>query len=153
MADAAITKLEAASVPKSLNGHIENLKQSLLDAGTYLINPHHTICLVGHIGVGKSTAGNAIFALSEGFGKHRRRSKELGVDQGLLPTGGGGTTAFEFRVAYANEPSIRIEPQREDKILADVRELCEFWIAEAREKSATARFRQNWNVSIAIWRV
>src|SRR5437868_7010902 len=36
MADAAITKLEGANVPKSLNGHVENLKQSLLDAGAYL---------------------------------------------------------------------------------------------------------------------
>jgi transcriptional regulator with XRE-family HTH domain len=134
MADAAITKLEAANIPKSLKGHVENLKQSLLDAGAYLINPHHPICMVGHIGVGKSTAGNAIFGLSEGFGKHRRRSKELSADQGLLPTGGGGTTAFEFRVSYAHEPSIRIEPQREDKILADVGELSEFWIAEAREE-------------------
>jgi len=132
IADAAITKLEAANIPNSLKGHVENLKQSLLDAGAYLINPHHPICMVGHLGVGKSTAGNAIFGLSEGFGKHRRRSKEPSADQGLLPTGGGGTTAFEFRVAYAQEPSIRIEPQREDKILADVRELCEFWIAEAR---------------------
>jgi transcriptional regulator with XRE-family HTH domain len=131
MADAAITKLEAANIPKSLKGHVENLKQSLLDAGAYLINPHHPICLVGHIGVGKSTAGNAIFGLSEGFGR-RRRSKEPNADQGLLPTGGGGTTAFEFKVAYAHEPSIRIEPQREDKILADVRELCEFWVSEAR---------------------
>jgi transcriptional regulator with XRE-family HTH domain len=131
-ADAAITKLEAADVPKSLKGHVENLRQSLLDAGAYLINPHHPICMVGHIGVGKSTAGNAIFGLSEGFGKHRRRPKDFSSDQGLLPTGGGGTTAFEFRVAYAQEPSIRIDPQREDKILADVRELCEFWISEAR---------------------
>lgn len=131
-ADAAITKLEAADVPKSLKGHVENLRQSLLDAGAYLINPHHPICMVGHIGVGKSTAGNAIFGLSEGFGKHRRRPKDFSSDQGLLPTGGGGTTAFEFRVSYAQEPSIRIDPQREDKILADVRELCEFWISEAR---------------------
>lgn len=131
MADAALGKLEAANVPKSLKGHVENLKQSLLDAGAYLINPHHPVCMVGHIGVGKSTAANAIFALSDGFGKQRRRSREAGVDLGLLPTGGGGTTAFEFRVGYAHEPSIRIEPQREDKILADVRELCEFWIAEA----------------------
>ena len=131
LADAAIGKIEAANVPNSLKGHVENLKQSLLDAGAYLLNPHHPICMVGHIGVGKSTAANAIFGLSEGFGK-RRRSKEAGTDQGLLPTGGGGTTAFEFRVAYAHEPTIRIEAQREDKILADVRELCEFWIAEAR---------------------
>src|ERR1700757_2740622 len=64
MADAAITKLAAANIPKSLKGHVENLKQSLLDAGAYLINPHHPICMVGHIGVGKSTAGNAIFGLS-----------------------------------------------------------------------------------------
>src|SRR5205085_8591316 len=111
MADAAITKLDAANVPKSLKGHVENLKQSLLDAGAYLINPHHPICMVGHIGVGKSTAGNALFSLTEGFGKQRRRSKDsgAGVERGLLPTGGGGTTAFEFRLAYAPEPSIRIE--------------------------------------------
>jgi transcriptional regulator with XRE-family HTH domain len=134
VADTAITKLESANVPKSLKGHVENLKQSLFDAGAYLINPHHPICMIGHIGVGKSSAGNAIFGLSEGFGKHRRRAKESGGDHGLLPTGGGGTTAFEFRVAYAHEPSIRIEPQREDKILADVRELCEFWVAEGGEK-------------------
>jgi transcriptional regulator with XRE-family HTH domain len=132
MADAAISKLEAANIPKSLEGHVKNVNQSLLDAGTYLLNPHHPVCMVGHIGVGKSTAANAIFGLSEGFGKQRRRSREPGAEQGLLPTGGGGTTAFEFRVVYALEPSIRIEPQREDKVLADVRELCEFWIAETR---------------------
>jgi transcriptional regulator with XRE-family HTH domain len=132
VADAAIEKLETANVPKSLRGHVESLKQSLLDAGAYLLNPHHPICMVGHIGVGKSTAANAIFGLSAGFGKQKRRSRETSADPGLLPTGGGGTTAFEFRVAYAHEPSIRIEPQREDKILADVRELCEFWIAESR---------------------
>ena len=134
VADAAIAKIEAAALPKSLHGHVESLKQSLLDAGSYLVNPHHPICMVGHIGVGKSTAANGLFSLTEGFGKQRRRSKDAGagMERGLLPTGGGGTTAFEFRLAYAPEPSIRIEAHREDKILADVRELCEFWIAEAR---------------------
>jgi hypothetical protein len=89
--------------------------------------------MVGHIGVGKSTAANSIFNLMEGFAKARRRTKDgSGPERGLLPTGGGGTTAFEFRLGYAPEPSIRIEPQREDKILADIRELCAFWIAESR---------------------
>jgi transcriptional regulator with XRE-family HTH domain len=135
MADEAIGKVENAALPVSLHGHIENLKQALIDAATFLVNPHHPICMIGHIGVGKSTAANAIFNLTEGFAKKRsRRGKDGGtpVHPGLLPTGGGGTTAFEFRVSYAAEPSIRIEPQREDKILSDIRELCAYWIAEAR---------------------
>ncbi len=132
-ADRAIGKIERARLPTSLHGHVENLKQSLLDAAAYLTNPHHPICMVGHIGVGKSTAANSIFNLTEGFAKPRRRAKDGGgPERGLLPTGGGGTTAFEFRLGYAPEPSIRIEPQREDKILSDIRELCAFWIAEAR---------------------
>jgi transcriptional regulator with XRE-family HTH domain len=135
MADDAITKIENAALPMSLHGHVENLKQALIDAAIFLVNPHHPICMIGHIGVGKSTAANAIFNLTEGFAKKRsRRGKDAGtpVDRGLLPTGGGGTAAFEFRVSYAPEPSIRIEPQREDKILSDIRELCAYWIAEAR---------------------
>lgn len=133
LADRAIAKIEGARLPTSLHGHIENLKQSLLDSAAYLTNPHHPICMVGHIGVGKSTAANSIFNLTEGFAKPRRRAKDgSGPERGLLPTGGGGTTAFEFRLGYALEPSIRIEAQREDKILSDVRELCAFWIAEVR---------------------
>jgi transcriptional regulator with XRE-family HTH domain len=133
LADRAIRKIEGARLPKSLHGHVENIKQSLLNAAAYLTNPHHPICMVGHIGVGKSTAANSIFNLTEGFAKPRRRAKDgSGPERGLLPTGGGGTTAFEFRLGYAVEPSIRIEPQREDKILSDVRELCTFWITEAR---------------------
>jgi hypothetical protein len=50
----------------------------------------------------------------------------------LLPTGGGGTTAFEFRLSYGPEPSIRIVAQRDDVILREVRELGAFWIAEAQ---------------------
>ncbi len=134
LADQAIEKIESATLPTSLHGHVENLKQALLDAATFLVNPHHPICMVGHIGVGKSTAANAIFNLTEGFAKKSRRGRDAGAanTRGLLPTGGGGTTAFEFRVSYAPEPSIRIEPQREDKILAEIRELCAYWIAEAR---------------------
>ena len=136
LADDTIAQIEGATLPTSLHGHVENLKQALIDAATFLVNPHHPICMVGHIGVGKSTAGNAIFNLTEGFAKKNRRGKESGAvsNRGLLPTGGGGTTAFEFRVSYAPEPSIRIEPQREDKILADIRELCAYWIAEARRE-------------------
>lgn len=134
VADQAIETIDHTALPSSLHGHVENLKQSLLDAATFLVNPHQPICMIGHIGVGKSTAANAIFSLTEGFAKKGRRGKDQGVGstRGLLPTGGGGTTAFEFRVSYAPEPSIRIEPQREDKILADIRELCAYWIAEAR---------------------
>ena len=134
IADQAIAKVQTATFPTSLHGHVENLKEALIDAATFLVNPHHPICMVGHIGVGKSTAGNAIFNLTEGFAKRSRRGKETapGSTRGLLPTGGGGTTAFEFRVSYAPEASIRIEPQREDKILAEIRELCAYWIAEAR---------------------
>jgi transcriptional regulator with XRE-family HTH domain len=133
LADQAIGKIESATLPTSLKGHVENLKQSLIDAATFLVNPHHPICMIGHIGVGKSTAANAVFDLTEGFAKKSRRGKDSSSanTRGLLPTGGGGTTAFEFRVSYASEPSIRIEPQREDKILADIRELCAYWIAEA----------------------
>ena len=131
-ADRAIGKIDGARLPKSLARHVENLKQSLLDAASYLVNPHHPICMVGHIGVGKSTAANSIFNLTEGFAKATRRLKDSSATRGLLPTGGGGTTAFEFRLAYAPEPSIRIEPQREDKILAEIRELCAFWIADSR---------------------
>jgi transcriptional regulator with XRE-family HTH domain len=134
LADKAIAKVDSTRLPNSLRRHVNNLKQSLRDAAGYLVNPHHSICMVGHIGVGKSTAANSIFNLTEGFAKPRRRTKESGAvtERGVLPTGGGGTTAFEFRLAYASEPSIRIEPQREDKILADIRELCTFWLAESR---------------------
>lgn len=131
MADKAVAKIDAAKLPKSLERHVENLKQSLLDAASYLVNPHHPICMVGHIGVGKSTAANSIFNLTEGFTKPRRKNS-ASVERGLLPTGGGGTTAFEFRLSYSPEPAIRIEPQREDKILGEIRELCAFWIAESR---------------------
>jgi transcriptional regulator with XRE-family HTH domain len=134
LADQAIAKIENATLPASLHGHVENLKQALLATATFLVNPHHPICLIGHIGVGKSTAANAIFNLSDGFEKKRRSGKQSDrtSNRGLLPTGGGGTTAFEFRVSYALEPSIRIQPEREDKILADIRELCAYWVAEAR---------------------
>lgn len=133
LADRAIGKIEHAGLPTSLHGHVENLKQSLLDAAAYLVNPHHPVCMVGHIGVGKSTAANSIFNLNEGFAKRRRRAKDGSApERGLLPTGGGGTTAFEFRLGHAAEPSIRIEHEREEKILSDIRELCVFWIAEAR---------------------
>jgi transcriptional regulator with XRE-family HTH domain len=134
LADRAIAKIEATRLPNSLHRHVENLKQTLLASATYLVNPQHLIDMVGHIGVGKSTAANAIFSLVEGFGRTRRRMKDGGAtpERGLLPTGGGGTTAFEFRLSYAPDPAIRIIPQREDKILADIRELCEFWIAETR---------------------
>jgi hypothetical protein len=109
--------------------HVTNV----ISQDTFLVNPHHPICMIGHIGVGKSTAANAVFDLTEGFAKKSRRGKDSSSanTRGLLPTGGGGTTAFEFRVSYASEPSIRIDPQREDKILADIRELCAYWIAEA----------------------
>jgi hypothetical protein len=134
VADQAIGTIERAVLPGSLHGHVENLRQSLFDSATFLVNPHHPICMIGHIGVGKSTAANAIFNLTEGFAKKARRGRDQGAGstRGLLPTGGGRTTAFEFRVSFAPEPSIRIEPQREDKILADIRELCAYWIAEVR---------------------
>jgi transcriptional regulator with XRE-family HTH domain len=134
LADQIIAKIEDASLPTSLEAHAQNLKQALIDAATFLVNPHHPICMIGHIGVGKSTAANAIFNLTEGFAKKGRRGKEAGAPgtKGLLPTGGGGTTAFEFRVSYAPEAAIRIVPQREDRILADIRELCAYWTAEAR---------------------
>src|SRR5258708_29287973 len=54
IADKAVAKVDGAALPKSLHRHVENLKQSLLDAASYLVNPHHPICMVGHIGVGKS---------------------------------------------------------------------------------------------------
>lgn len=132
VADKAIAKIEDAQLPNSLHRHVDNLKQVLLASASYLVNPHHSIDMVGHIGVGKSTAGNAIFNLTEGFARPRRRTKDGAPlpERGLLPTGGGGTTAFEFRLSYASEPSIRIIPQSEGKILSDIRELCEFWIAE-----------------------
>jgi transcriptional regulator with XRE-family HTH domain len=133
LVDRAIGKIEGARLPTSLLGHVENLKQSLLGSAAYLTNPHHPIYMVGHVGVGKSTGANSIFNLREGFAKPSRRAKDgSGPERGFLPTGGGGTTAFEFRLGYGPEPSIRIEPQREDKILFEVRELCAFWIAEAR---------------------
>ena len=108
LADKAIAKIDRARLPNSLHRHVDNIKQSLHDAAGYLVNPHHPICMVGHIGVGKSTAANSIFNLTEGFAKPRRRTKDSAAvaERGLLPTGGGGTTAFEFRLAYAPEPSI-----------------------------------------------
>jgi transcriptional regulator with XRE-family HTH domain len=134
LADKAIARIEGARLPNSLYRHVDNLKQVLLASASYLVISHHLIDMVGHIGVGKSTASNAIFSLIEGFVRGRRRTKDGGAlpERGLLPTGGGGTTAFEFRLSYAPEASIRIIPQREEKILADIRELCEFWIAETR---------------------
>jgi transcriptional regulator with XRE-family HTH domain len=148
LADRAIAKIADAQLPNSLHGHVDNLKQFLLSSASYLVNPQQLIDMVGHIGVGKSTAANAIFSLLEGFRRARRRSKDGSPppERGLLPTGGGGTTAFEFRLSYAPEPSIRIIPQREEKILADIRELCEFWIAETggekRERAVPAELER-----------
>jgi transcriptional regulator with XRE-family HTH domain len=129
-ADKALDKLKRGAFSKFLRGHIDQLKQGLHDCIDYLINLHHRVCLVGPIGVGKSTVANAVFNLTEEFEKRRQRKGSR--ENGLLPTGGGGTTAFEYRLSYGAEPSIRIEAQRDEVTLRDVRELCVFLIAEAR---------------------
>ena len=51
---------------------------------------------------------------------------------GLLPTGSGRITAFEYRITWGPKTIILFEPEAEAVIRNDVRGLCEYWLAEAR---------------------
>jgi hypothetical protein len=51
---------------------------------------------------------------------------------GLLPTGSGRMTAFDYRVAWGPKTLLLIEPESEAVIRNDVRGLCEYWLAEVR---------------------
>src|SRR5207247_3364029 len=101
-------------------------------AARLLINNDYTIYFIGPIGVGKTTAINSLFNLTGEFKKPRRKGKaEFQTTFGLLPTGTGRTTAFEYRVVHGPEVAIRVDSQSEGEILREVRLLCEYWLERA----------------------
>jgi transcriptional regulator with XRE-family HTH domain len=135
-ADKALGALEEFASRKNfmsmMSGHIEFLRNQLTSAANYLVNTDHTVNFVGPIGVGKTTATNAIFNLTAEF-KASRRKGGFKTIQGLLPTGPGRTTAFEYRLAFGADTMIRIERTPEADLLREVRNVCEYYFESARK--------------------
>jgi transcriptional regulator with XRE-family HTH domain len=124
--------------PKIMEGHVEFLRERLLTSAAYLVNIDHTINLIGPIGVGKTTATNSVFNLTAEF-KASRRKGSFKTIQGLLPTGPGRTTAFEYRLAFGSETMIRVERLPEADLLREVRNVCEYYFERARASEGLIR--------------
>jgi transcriptional regulator with XRE-family HTH domain len=136
-ADAALENLHRfmsrKDFPQHLNQFTSDLRDRLLASARLLINNDYTLYFVGPIGVGKTTAINSLFHLTGEFKKPRRKGKaDFQTTQGLLPTGTGRTTAFEYRVVVGPEVGIRIDPQSDEEILRDVHSLCEYWLERVK---------------------
>jgi len=133
-ADKALGLLSEFSSRKNfrsiMGSHIEFLLGRLTSAAAYLVNTDHTVNFIGPIGVGKTTATNAIFNLTAEF-KTSRRKGGFKTIQGLLPTGPGRTTAFEYRLAFGPDTMIRIERTPEADLLREVRNVCEYYFERA----------------------
>jgi transcriptional regulator with XRE-family HTH domain len=114
-----------------MEGHVEFLRGRLTSSAAYLVNTDHTINFIGPIGVGKTTATNAIFNLTAEF-KASRRKGAFKTVQGLLPTGPGRTTAFEYRLAFGQDTMIRVERTPEADLLREVRNVCEYYFEQSR---------------------
>lgn len=135
-ADNALGALEEFRSRKTflsiMRSHVEFLRDQLDGAASFLVNTDHTVNFIGPIGVGKTTATNAIFNLTAEF-KTSRRKGAFKTIQGLLPTGPGRTTAFEYRLAFGADTMIRIERTSEADLLREVRNLCEYYFERARK--------------------
>ena len=132
-ADEAFEKLlqhrGSPDFPKTLKRYALDLEEKLRAGIKYLILVDHKIVFIGPVGVGKSTVINSLFGLTPPPPKKGREGKLL---VGLLPTGSGRITAFEYRITWGPKTIILIEPEAEAVIRNDVHGLCEYWLAEAR---------------------
>src|SRR5712671_956513 len=134
-ADDALRLLDEFRSRKSfrsiMEGHVEFLRGRLTSSAAYLVNTDHTINFIGPIGAGKTTATNAIFNLTAEV-KASRRKGAFKTVQGLLPTGPGRTTAFEYRLAFGQDTMIRVERTPEADLLREVRNVCEYYFEQSR---------------------
>lgn len=130
-ADDALGELEMFTsrrdFPQNLAQFTADLRDRLQTSARLLANVDYLLYFIGSIGVGKSTAINSLFNLSGEFRKARRKGKGFKTSFGLLPMGTGRTTTFEYRVAWGAEAAVRIDPEDEEKILRDARNICEYW--------------------------
>src|SRR5580692_3600735 len=121
-----------------MESHVDFLRDRLLSSAAYLMNTDHTINFIGPIGVGKTTATNAIFNLTAEF-KTSRRKGGFKTIQGLLPTGPGRTTAFEYRLAHGPDTMIRVDRVPEADLLREVRNICEYYLERSRNSENLIR--------------
>jgi transcriptional regulator with XRE-family HTH domain len=139
--DELISHRTSPEFPKTLLHYSNDLEEKIRDGIKYLSLVDHRIAFVGPIGVGKSSAINSLFALTDTSRKSRdgRIGGKTGLPPGLLPTGSGRVTAFEYRIAYGPQTRILIHPESELVIRRDLRSLCEYWLAEVREREKPTR--------------
>ncbi len=144
-ADSALSQLldhrASPEFPKTLLHYSNDLEEKIREGIKYLSLVDHRAAFLGPIGVGKSTAINSLFGLT---GAPRKTKDSKTGDRpklplGLLPTGSGRVTAFEYRIAYGPQTRILIHPESEVIIRRDVRSLCEYWLAEVRGKEKPTR--------------
>src|ERR1700730_2573067 len=144
-ADSALDELlshrASPDFPRTLLHYSNDLEEKIRDGIKYLSLVDHKVAFLGPIGVGKSTAINSLFGLvgTSRKSKDGRTLGKTGLPPGLLPTGSGRVTAFEYQIAYGPQTRILIHPESEVVIRRDIRSLCEYWLAEIRGQEKATR--------------
>jgi hypothetical protein len=79
--------------PWPLRRQLERRRDDLLKATNFLTRTHHSVALIGDIGVGKSTALSFLFDLLVSSSPTAKP-----IDRVVLETGAGGTTICEVHI-------------------------------------------------------
>lgn len=114
-----------------LRRQLERQREGIRNAAAYLQNTAHHVAFIGDIGVGKSTAISAIFAL---LGPASTLDGDP-LQRVVLETGGGRVTICEVHLRPGPEHGIYVQPMSDPELRAAVSDFCaDMWLKHRPEE-------------------